>query len=151
MRPAARHRPGTRRLRSRSGGAALPRPRESADFPGGSRCAGAKSLQPQTTWRWGESSANPSLGAESLLSRENTGNSVDSGPIEGRRGPEDDRFPATFGGISLEPGTGKEGTAIRELPAGDREAHGACFRRETVGASAFPAPTLESRSFPRLA
>jgi hypothetical protein len=80
-----------------------------------SRVAVAKSLQPQTRWRWGESSANPSLGAESLLSREDTGNSVDPGPIETCRGSEEDWFPATFGGISLEPGTGKDDTAIREF------------------------------------
>jgi hypothetical protein len=77
-------------------------PAKARRFLGCSLVAGAKSLQPQTTWRSGESSANPSLGAESLLNRENTGNSVVSGPIETRRGPEDDRFPASFGGISLE-------------------------------------------------
>jgi hypothetical protein len=32
----------------------------------------------------------------------------------------------TFGGISLSLGTGNDSPAIRELPAGDGEAHGAC-------------------------
>ena len=42
--------------------------------------AGAKSLQPQTGWRWSQSRANPSRGPNSLISREDTGNSRDLGP-----------------------------------------------------------------------
>jgi hypothetical protein len=60
-RPAARYRLGTHRLRSRSGCARLPRPRESAGFLGGSGGTAAESLHPQTTWRRRQSGANPSL------------------------------------------------------------------------------------------
>ena len=58
---------------------ALPQdPAKAREFLGWSRVAGAKSLQPQTTWRCGESGANPSLEApSSLISRENTGNSLE--------------------------------------------------------------------------
>jgi hypothetical protein len=80
-------------------------PAKARRFLGCSLVAAAKSLQPQTTWRWGESNANPSLGAESLLSRENTGNSVDSGPIEN----------ASWTG-----GRPVSGHLRRDFPGGDR-------------------------------
>jgi hypothetical protein len=89
-------------------------PAKTREFLGWSRVAGAKSLRPQTRWRSGESSANPSLGAESLLSRENTGNSFGFRAFAARRGPENGRFRATFGGISPEPGTGNDYPASRE-------------------------------------
>ena len=125
-------------------------PGKPRELLGLSQAAAAKSLQPQTGWRWRESRANPSLSAGSLLSREDTGNSARFRTIAARRGPVNGPFPATFGGISLDRRTGKDGLAIRELPAGDREAHDACSRRVTVGASASPAPALESWSFPPL-
>jgi hypothetical protein len=55
---------------------------------GSSRVAGAKSLQPQTTWRWAQSAANPSLELNSLIRRENTGNSAGFEGIASRRGSE---------------------------------------------------------------
>jgi hypothetical protein len=76
-------------------------PAKARAFPGGSRSAGAKSLQARTRWRWWESTANPSLGLDSLIRRENTGNSAGFEGIAARRGSENARSPATFGGISL--------------------------------------------------
>ena len=45
-------------------------PAKAREFLGGSRGAAAKSLQPQTRWRWGESGANPSLPVEQGKYRE---------------------------------------------------------------------------------
>jgi hypothetical protein len=41
-------------------------PAKAREFPGCRRVAGAESPQPQTSWRWGESGANPSLGRFSV-------------------------------------------------------------------------------------
>ncbi len=50
-------------------------PAKAREFLGWSRVAGAKSLQPQTGWRWAQSIANSSLGRKTLIPRENTGKS----------------------------------------------------------------------------
>jgi hypothetical protein len=63
-------------------------PAKTREFLGWSRVAAAKSLQPRTSWRCGESRANSSPGAESLLSRENAGNSAGFRAFAARRGPE---------------------------------------------------------------
>jgi hypothetical protein len=60
--------------------------------------------------------ANPSLGLDSLLRRENTGNSPG---FEGAGASGS----GTLGEISLGPGPGNDGPAIRELAAGHRGAH----------------------------
>ncbi len=54
-------------------------PAKAREFLGWSRVAGAKSLQPQTGWRCGQSIANPSPRASSLIYRENTGNAPETG------------------------------------------------------------------------
>jgi hypothetical protein len=95
-----------------------PKPRGMAGISPPARARGAQSTQPRTTWRWGQSGANPSLGLGSLIRRENTGNSPGFEGTGGRRGAENARSPGTLGEISLGPGAGNDGPAIRELPAG---------------------------------
>jgi hypothetical protein len=50
-------------------------PAKAREFLGWSQLAGAESLQPRTRWRSRQAGANPSLGLNSLICRENTGNS----------------------------------------------------------------------------
>jgi len=75
-------------------------PAKAREFLGRSRGAAAKSLQPQTSWRWGESEANPSLPPESPNCRESTGNLPETGfrgrtasPVEARFGARRGLFP----------------------------------------------------------
>jgi hypothetical protein len=132
-RPAARYRLGTHRLRSRSGCARLPRPRESAGFLGGSGGTAAESLHPQTTWRRRQSGANPSLAGrvpdQQGRYREIFRTRADwRGPLAGVK-PVVDRAER----ISLDPGTGKLGSGIRATPRPSTQR-----ARTTVGRGSSP-------------
>ena len=117
-RESARNRPPWARLWFGTAVGRRPKPREQARISARAGAEGAQSPHPRTTWRWGQSGANPSLGLGSLIRRENTGNSPGFEGTGGRRGAENARSPGTLGEISLGSGAGNDGPAIRELPAG---------------------------------
>ena len=113
-------------------------PAKPREFLGLSRAAGAKSLQPQTGWRWAQSRANPSLGAESLLSRENTGNSAEFGPSRRAEKRSTARFRPPSVGFPWAREQGKRARRSGNPRPGTGKAHEACSRWETVGVSASP-------------
>jgi hypothetical protein len=108
-----------------------PKPRELAAISARSRTLGAQSPHPRTEWRCGQSGANPSLRPKSLFGREDTGKSW-SGPLAGSQ-----------------PSVRAQPSRLNIRPISLSSETGNFCRR--LGASASPAPALESRSFPPLA
>jgi hypothetical protein len=67
--------------------------------------------------------------------------------VAAHRGAKNAWFPGTLGEISLGPGTGNDGSGIRELPTGNREAHEA--RSRGLGRLGVSGPRPRSRGASR--